>query len=136
MVRSSPWATARRRRLAERRARRDGKPRAELPRLETGLEQPAHLLRRLHGGRLTDLGPYRAVRGDLLRGLGMRPSRFAWPAEMLARAARRGARIVEVEVGYRRRSAGTSKVGGNLRGSLEAGAGIVGTLVGQWLGLR
>ncbi|HVS42621.1 MAG TPA: glycosyltransferase family 2 protein [Candidatus Dormibacteraeota bacterium] len=91
------------------------------------------LLRRLHGVRLTDLGPYRAVRGDLLRGLGMRPSRFAWPAEMLARAARRGARIVEVEVGYRRRSAGSSKVGGNLRGSLEAGAGIVGTLVGQWL---
>lgn len=91
------------------------------------------LLRRLHGVRLTDLGPYRAVRGDLLRGLGMRPSRFAWPAEMLARAAHRDARIVEVEVGYRRRSAGTSKVGGSLRGSIEAGLGIVGTLLAQWL---
>jgi glycosyltransferase involved in cell wall biosynthesis len=91
------------------------------------------LLRRLHGVRLTDLGPYRAVRGDLLRGLGMRPSRFAWPAEMLARAARRDARILEVEVGYRRRSAGASKVGGSLRGSLGAGLGIAGTLLGQWL---
>jgi glycosyltransferase involved in cell wall biosynthesis len=89
------------------------------------------LLRRLYGVRLTDLGPYRAVRGELLRSLGMRPSRFAWPAEMLARAARRRARIVEVEVGYRRRVAGTSKVGGSLRGSLGAGMGIVGALLWQ-----
>ncbi|MDB5113357.1 MAG: Dolichol phosphate mannosyltransferase or dolichol phosphate beta glucosyltrandferase [Chloroflexi bacterium] len=87
------------------------------------------LLRRLYGVRLTDLGPYRAVRGELLRELGMRPSRFAWPAEMLARAARRRARIVEVEVGYRRRRAGASKVGGSLRGSLGAGLGIVGALL-------
>ncbi|HEX3607475.1 MAG TPA: glycosyltransferase family 2 protein [Candidatus Dormibacteraeota bacterium] len=89
------------------------------------------LLRRLYGVRLTDLGPYRAVRGELLRSLGMRPSRFAWPAEMLARAARRRARIVEVEVGYRRRVAGTSKVGGSLRGSVGAGMGIVGALLWQ-----
>jgi glycosyltransferase involved in cell wall biosynthesis len=89
------------------------------------------LLRRLYGVRLTDLGPYRAVRGELLRSLGMRPSRFAWPAEMLARAARRRARIVEVEVGYRRRVAGSSKVGGSLRGSVGAGMGIVGALLWQ-----
>jgi glycosyltransferase involved in cell wall biosynthesis len=87
------------------------------------------LLRRLYGVWLTDLGPYRAVRGELLRELGMRPSRFAWPAEMLARAARRRARIVEVDVGYRRRRAGTSKVGGSLRGSLGAGLGIIGALL-------
>ncbi len=87
------------------------------------------LLHRLHGVRLTDLGPYRAVRGELLRDLGMRPSRYAWPAEMLARAARRRARIVEIEVGYRRRTAGTSKVGGSLRGSLGAGLGIIGALL-------
>ena len=89
------------------------------------------LLRRLYGVRLTDLGPYRAVRGDLLRDLGMRPSRFAWPAEMLARAARHRARIVEIDVGYRRRRAGASKVGGSLRGSLGAGLGIVGALLWQ-----
>jgi glycosyltransferase involved in cell wall biosynthesis len=94
------------------------------------------LLRRLHGVPLTDLGPCRAVRGDLLRELGMRPSRFAWPAEMLARAARRGARITEVEVGYTRRRAGTSKVGGSLRGSVGAGMGIIGTLLWQRLGPR
>lgn len=90
-----------------------------------------HLLRTLYGLRLTDLGPYRAVRGSTLRALRMPGSRFAWPAAMLARGARRGARIVEVEVGYRQRLAGRSKVSGSVRGSLEAGGGIVATLLWQ-----
>jgi glycosyltransferase involved in cell wall biosynthesis len=94
------------------------------------------LLHALYGVRLTDLGPYRAVRGDTLRGLAMPGSRFAWPAQLLARAARRGARIVEVDVGYRRRAAGRSKVSGSLRGSIEAGAGIVGTLLWQRIAPR
>jgi glycosyltransferase involved in cell wall biosynthesis len=89
------------------------------------------LLRRLYGVRLSDLGPFRAVRRQTLDGLKMRASKFAWPAEMLARATRRGARIVEVPVGYRPRAAGHSKVGGTLRGSIGAGLGIIGALV--WL---
>lgn len=94
------------------------------------------LLRRLYGVRLTDLGPYRAVRGSTLRGLHMPGSRFAWPAQLLARAALRGARIVEVDVGYRRRIAGRSKVSGSLRGSLQAGGGIVATLLWQRIAPR
>ncbi|HXA29927.1 MAG TPA: glycosyltransferase [Candidatus Angelobacter sp.] len=94
------------------------------------------LLRALYGVRLTDLGPYRAVRGSTLRALSMPGSRFAWPASLLARAARRGARICEVQVGYRRRVAGRSKVSGNLRGSVEAGAGIVATLLWQRVSRR
>jgi hypothetical protein len=38
---------------------------------------------------------------------------------------------VEVDVAYRRRVAGRSKVSGSLRGSVEAGAGIVLTLLWQ-----
>lgn len=94
------------------------------------------LLRALYGVRLSDLGPYRAVRGSTLRGLGMSGSRFAWPASLLARAARRGARIVEIDVGYRRRLAGRSKVSGSVRGSLEAGAGIIATLLWQRVARR
>jgi glycosyltransferase involved in cell wall biosynthesis len=89
------------------------------------------LLRALYGVRLTDLGPYRAVRGSTLRALSMRGSRFAWPAQLLARAARRGARIAEIDVGYRQRVAGRSKVSGSVRGSIEAGAGIIATLLWQ-----
>ncbi|MDQ6882625.1 MAG: DUF2079 domain-containing protein [Candidatus Dormibacteraeota bacterium] len=87
------------------------------------------LLHLLYGVRLTDLGPFRAVRASTLASLQMRPSRFAFLAEMLARAARRGARIVEVEVGYRARIAGQSKVGGSVRGSLEAGTEIIASLI-------
>ena len=87
------------------------------------------LLRVLYGVRLTDLGPFRAARASTLQSLQMQPSRFAFLAEMLARAARRGARIVEVDVGYQPRVAGRSKVGGSLRGSLEAGTEIIASLV-------
>ncbi len=97
----------------------------------TGNRLALALLRWLYGVQLTDLGPYRAVRGSTLRALDMPGSRFAWPAALLARGARRGARIVEVDVGYRHRVAGRSKVSGSVRGSLEAGAGIVATLLWQ-----
>ncbi|HEY9287070.1 MAG TPA: glycosyltransferase family 2 protein [Candidatus Dormibacteraeota bacterium] len=86
------------------------------------------LLRSLYGVRLSDLGPFRAVRATTLASLAMRASKFAWPAEMLARAAKVQARIIEVPVGYRARAAGRSKVGGTLRGSIGAGMGIVGSL--------
>ena len=89
------------------------------------------LLHQLYGVRLSDLGPFRAVRRQTLDQLKMRGSKFAWPAEMLARAARRGAGITEVPVGYWPRTAGRSKVGGTLRGSIGAGLGIVGALA--WL---
>lgn len=99
------------------------------------------LLRLLYGVRLTDLGPFRAVRASTLRSLQVRPTRFAFLAEMLARAARSGARITEIEVGYQPRIAGRSKVGGSLRGSVEAGSEIIGSLIsnrvampsGPWL---
>ena len=98
---------------------------------ELGNRLALAMLRTLYGIQLSDLGPYRAVRGSTLRDLRMRGSRFAWPAQMLARAARQRARIVEVDVGYHRRTAGRSKVSGSLRGSLEAGGGIVATLLWQ-----
>ena len=77
------------------------------------------LLRR-HGVALPELCPYRAVRTSTLTALDLPGSRFAWPAQMLARAASGGWRITSVPVGYRERTAGRSKVGGSLRGSLAA----------------
>ena len=77
------------------------------------------LLRR-HGVHISELGPFRAVRASTWTALEMSGSRFAWPAEMLARAAEAGARIAEVEVGYAARTAGRSKVGGSLSGTLRA----------------
>lgn len=53
--------------------------------------------------------------------LGLRDRGSGGPVEMVARAARQGLRIVEVEVTQRPRVAGRSKVAGRLGGSLRAG---------------
>ncbi|OGK83357.1 MAG: hypothetical protein A2X52_13235 [Candidatus Rokubacteria bacterium GWC2_70_16] len=77
------------------------------------------------GVRVTDLGPLRAIRADLLRRLGMRDRAFGWPVEMVVKAAALGGRIVEVPVSHAPRLAGRSKVSGTLAGSLRAGYGFV-----------
>jgi glycosyltransferase involved in cell wall biosynthesis len=73
-----------------------------------------------HRVRLTDIAPFRAIRLELLRRLDMRDRGHGWPVEMVARAAARGARIVEVSVSHAPRQAGRSKVSGTLLGSLRA----------------
>jgi glycosyltransferase involved in cell wall biosynthesis len=85
----------------------------------------AALMRLLYGLRVTDLGPYRAVRRDLLARLHMQEMTFGWPTEMIVKAARRGARILEVPVSFHPRRAGESKVSGTLRGTLLAGYRIL-----------
>jgi glycosyltransferase involved in cell wall biosynthesis len=87
----------------------------------------ARLMRPLYGLPLTDLGPYRAVRRELLAALDMREMTYGWPTEMIVKAARCGARIVEVPVTYCARRAGRSKVSGTVRGTLLAGRAILGT---------
>ncbi len=86
----------------------------------------AALTRLLYGVRVTDLSPYRAVRRDVLLKLEMREMTYGWPTEMIVKAARCRARILEVPVSCRSRRAGKSKVGGTLRGTLLAGYSILG----------
>jgi hypothetical protein len=51
---------------------------------------------------------------------------------MIARAARRGLRVREVPVSYRKRAGGASKVSGNLRASVRAGGRITATILRCW----
>jgi len=106
------------------------------PHQRAGNRVIALLLRQLHGVRLSELGPFRAVRVSTLTSLELEGSRFAWPAQMLARAARNGARISEVAVEYGDRVGGRSKVGGSLRGSCLAVWDISSTLIGERLRRR
>jgi glycosyltransferase involved in cell wall biosynthesis len=85
-----------------------------------GNQLVARLMYGLYRLRLTDLGPFRAVRRDLLNTLDMREMTYGWPVEMIVKAARRQARIVELPVRYRPRMAGHSKVGGTLHGTFLA----------------
>jgi glycosyltransferase involved in cell wall biosynthesis len=80
----------------------------------------AGLMRLLYGLRVTDLGPFRAIRADLLERLDMQEMTYGWPTEMMVKAARCRARVVEVPVRYRVRRGGKSKVSGTLRGTLLA----------------
>lgn len=86
------------------------------------------LLRMLWGVRVTDLGPFRAMRWEALESLGMRDLDFGWTVEMQARAARAGLAMTEVPVSYRRRRHGRSKISGTVWGSLRAGATILATV--------
>jgi dTDP-L-rhamnose 4-epimerase len=71
------------------------------------------------GLRLSDDGPYRAVRLDLLESLRLEERAFAFPTEMAVKARLAGARIVVRDVRYRTR-AGSSKIAGTWRGSAAA----------------
>jgi glycosyltransferase involved in cell wall biosynthesis len=79
----------------------------------------SRLMRLLYGMNITDLGPFRAIRADLLASLDMREMTYGWPTEMMVKAARRKARIVEVPVSYRKRI-GRSKISGTVRGTVLA----------------
>ncbi|MYH27805.1 MAG: glycosyltransferase family 2 protein [Acidobacteria bacterium] len=87
------------------------------------------LIRLLWGHRVTDLGPFRAIRADALRRLDMRDTAYGWTVEMQIKAIQMQMRIVETPVGSRRRRFGRSKVGGTVRGVVGASIGILGMIV-------
>ncbi len=74
---------------------------------------------------ITDFGPLRAIRTDLLQRRRMRDRASGWPVEMVIKAAALRARIVEVSVSHSPRIAGRSKVSGTLRGTVRAGYGFL-----------
>lgn len=87
------------------------------------------LIRLLWGHRVTDLGPFRAIRADALRRLDMRDTAYGWTVEMQIKAIRLRMRIVETPVDSRRRRFGRSKVGGTVKGVVGASVGILGMIV-------
>ena len=101
-------------------------PGAMPPHQRFGNQLVSRLMGLLYSLKVTDLGPYRAIRRDILLSIEMREMTFGWPTEMMVKAARRDIRIVEVPVHYRKRWAGQSKVSGTLRGTLLATYYILG----------
>lgn len=107
----------------------DIEPGAMPPHQRFGNRLSALLMRRLYGVTVTDLGPFRAIRADLLVDLAMEEMSFGWPTEMMVKCANRGARIVEVPVTWRLRREGRSKVGGTVVGSVLAARHILGVTI-------
>jgi len=108
-------------------------PGAMPPHQRFGNRLVSRLMNMLYGLSITDLGPYRAVRRSLLMQLDMQEMTYGWPTEMIVKAARHRARIVEVPVSYHNRRFGHSKVSGTLRGTILATWFILGvTLRYAW----
>ncbi|MYE84153.1 MAG: hypothetical protein F4X36_20370 [Gammaproteobacteria bacterium] len=107
---------------------RGGRYRGALTRSQTfGNAVAAVLIRLLFGQRVTDLGPYRAIRAPALTRLGMADPAFGWTVEMQVKAIQAGLTTIEVPVDTRARI-GDSKISGTLRGAVGAGLGILGTI--------
>lgn len=79
----------------------------------------AWLIRGLFGLRISDLGPFRVARSDVLREIRLQETTYGWAVEMILKGATHGFRIVEVPVSYFPRI-GESKIGGTLRGTVGA----------------
>jgi glycosyltransferase involved in cell wall biosynthesis len=88
----------------------------------------ASLIKLLYGVRISDLGPFRAARAEVLRELALEEATYGWAVEMILKGALKGFRIVEVPVSYYPRI-GKSKISGTVRGTLGAAWFILSRIV-------
>ena len=108
---------------------RPGEAGALTPQQRAGNALACALVRLAYGHRYTDLGPFRAIRYPALLALGMSDTDYGWTVEMQVKAVRRGLRIQEVPVHYRRRQGGESKISATVKGTVQAGAKILYTIL-------
>ena len=88
----------------------------------------AGLIRLLYGLNISDLGPFRAARADVLRALALEETTYGWAVEMILKGALAGYRVVEIPVSYHPRI-GKSKISGTLKGTVGAGWFILSLIV-------
>ena len=88
----------------------------------------AGLIRVLYRLKISDLGPFRAARAEVLRALKLEETTYGWAVEMILKGALASYRLVEVPVSYHPRI-GKSKIGGTLKGTLGAGWFILSLIV-------
>lgn len=88
----------------------------------------ASLINLLYGLKISDLGPFRAARADVLCTLALEEPTYGWAVEMILKGALAGFTIVEVPVSYYPRI-GKSKISGTLKGTIGAGWFILSRIV-------
>jgi len=92
----------------------------------------AGTIRLLYGLRITDLGPFRAGRAEVLHALALEETTYGWAVEMILKGALAGYRVVEVPVSYYPRI-GKSKISGTLKGTVGAAWFILSLIVRYYL---
>jgi glycosyltransferase involved in cell wall biosynthesis len=88
----------------------------------------ASLIRLFYGLKITDLGPFRAGRAEVLRALDLEETTYGWAVEMILKGTLAGYRVMEVPVSYHPRI-GKSKISGTLKGTIGAGWFILALIV-------
>ena len=88
----------------------------------------AGLINVLYGLDISDLGPFRAGRAEVLRTLDLKETTYGWAVEMILKGTIAGFRVVEVPVSYYPRI-GKSKISGTLKGTFGAGWFILSLIV-------
>jgi glycosyltransferase involved in cell wall biosynthesis len=88
----------------------------------------AGLIRVLYGVKISDLGPFRAGRADVLQALALEEATYGWAVEMILKGAVAGLRIVDVPVSYHPRI-GKSKISGTVKGTMGAAWFILSRIV-------
>ena len=88
----------------------------------------ARLIRCLYGLKITDLGPFRAARAEVLHALALEETTYGWAVEMILKGTVAGFRVVEVPVSYYPRI-GKSKISGTLKGTVGAAWFILSLIV-------
>jgi len=83
------------------------------------------LMKLFFGSTFTDLGPFRAIKYDKLLEMEMEDKTYGWTIEMQLKALKNKMSYVEIPVHYKKRI-GVSKVSGTVKGSIFAGAKILG----------
>ena len=105
------------------------RPAAALPWHQVfGNRLAASLIRLLYGLNITDLGPFRAGRAEVLGALALEETTYGWAVEMILKGSLAGFRVVEVPVSYYPRI-GKSKISGTLKGTVGAGWFILSLIV-------
>jgi len=88
----------------------------------------AGLIRLLYCVKISDLGPFRAARANVISALALEETTYGWAVEIILKGAVAGFRIVEVPVSYHPRI-GKSKISGTMKGTLGAAWFILSRIV-------
>ena len=86
------------------------------------------MVKLLYKRKITDLGPFRAIKFQQLMDLEMKDQTFGWTIEMQLKAIKKNYKYQEVPVSYRKRI-GRSKITGTVKGTILAGYKIIGTII-------
>jgi glycosyltransferase involved in cell wall biosynthesis len=79
----------------------------------------ASLITKLYGLEISDIGPFRAARADVVRAVELEETTYGWAVELILKGATQGFRVVEIPVSYYPRI-GKSKISGTVRGTVGA----------------